>query len=397
MSLSELAIKNAKPNTKSYWMKDDNGLYLEVHPTGKKVWRLRYWISGKEGKVKLGEYPLTSLKEARVRRDEARKLVEVGIKPLSPKEAALLEAKSKKTDFSSIAEEWFELRRKENKDPKTIDRDESRIRRFILPFVGHMEMDTINAPLLLNVFRRIESKGIYETAHRTLNTCGQIFRYAIIKGEATRDSTADLRWALLTPKENHFATITNPKEIASLLRAFDGYLGSEVVRIALFLLPLVFVRPGELRRMEWAEIDFDNRRWTIPADKMKAKRVHIVPLSNQALELLQGLFRLTGKGRFAFPSIRTPAGNSPMSDNTINAALRRLGYAKDDITAHGFRAMASTLLYEHDWPGDIIELQLAHQERNKVKAAYNHAQYMEKRREMMQWWADYLDNLKNQG
>ncbi|MDR3278898.1 MAG: site-specific integrase [Synergistaceae bacterium] len=255
-------------------------------------------------------------------------------------------------------------------------------------------MDSINAPLLLNVFRRIEGKGVYETAHRTLNTCSQVFRYAIIKGDATRDPTADLRGALITPGENHFATITNPKEIAALLRACDGYDGSEMVRTALLLLPMVFVRPGELRHMEWTEVDFDNARWTIPAEKMKAKRIHVVPLSKQALELLQRLFKYTGNVRYAFPSIRTPAGNKSMSDNTINAALRRLGYSTDDLTAHGFRAMASTLLYERGWPGDVIEIQLAHQERNKVKAAYNHAQYMDKRREMMQWWADYLHELK---
>jgi integrase len=375
-------------------LKDEHGLYLEVHPTGKKVWKLRYWISGKEGKVKLGEYPLTSLKEARIKRDEARKLVEAGIKPASPNKAGLGDEASPKITFASIAKEWFDLRRKEDRDAKTIDRTESRIRRFILPFIGQMEMDAINAPLLLNVFRRIESKGVIETAHRTLNTCGQIFRYAILKGDATRDPTADLRGALLAPKENHFATITNPKEITLLLHACDGYVGSEMVCIALALLPMIFVRPGELRHMEWSEIDFENKRWTIPPEKMKMKRMHIVPLSKQALELLRQLFKFTGHGRYAFPSVRTPAGDRPMSDNTINAALRRLGYSKDEIVAHGFRAMASTLLYEHNWPGDVIEIQLAHREHNKVKAAYNHAQYMDKRREMMQWWADYLENLK---
>jgi integrase len=265
------------------------------------------------------------LKEARAKRDEARKLVEVGIVPLSPKNSSILEEQSQKITFSSISSEWFDLRRKEDRDAKTIDRTESRIRRFILPFIGNMEMDSINAPLLLNIFRRIESKGVYETAHRVLNTCGQIFRYAILKGDATRDPTSDLRGALLTPKANHFATITDPKEITSLLLACGDYEGSEVVRIALLLLPLVFVRPGELRHMEWTEVDFNNRRWTIPSDKMKAKRIHIVPLSEQALELLYQLYKLTGHGRYAFTSLRTPAGNRPISDNTINAALRRLG------------------------------------------------------------------------
>jgi integrase len=394
MSLTETAIRNAKPNSKAYRIKDDFGLYLEIHPTGKKVWRMRYWIHQKEGNVKLGEYPLTNLKEARSKRDEVRKLVESGIKPVTLKGNTLQEENSSITTFASVSKEWFDLRRKEDRDAKTIDRTESRIRRFILPFIGHMEMDAINAPLLLNVFRRIESKGVYETAHRTLNTCGQIFRYAIVKGDTLRDPTSDLRGALLIPKENHYSTITNPKEIASLLSACEGYLGSDIVRIALSLLPLVFVRPGELRHMEWTEVDFDSRRWTIPDHKMKSRRIHIVPLSQQALDLLRELLKFSGRGRYAFPSVRTPAGDRPMSDNTINAALRRLGFGKDEIVAHGFRAMASTILYEHDWPGDVIELQLAHRERNKIKAAYNHAQHIDKRREMMQWWADYLDELK---
>jgi integrase len=376
-------------------MKDEHGLYLEILPTGKKVWRMRYWINQKEGVLKLGEYPLTGLKEARAKRDEARKLVESGKKPPTPKEIAIQAESEKKNTFSSLAKEWFELRVKEGRDPKTVARDESRVHRLILPFVGHMEMGEISAPLLLNVFRRIENKGILETAHRTLNTCGQIFRYAIVKGDALRDPTADLRGALLTPKENHYPTITDPKEIGALLRACDGYLGSEVVRIALLLLAYVFLRPGELRRMEWAEVDFDRYRWTIPAEKMKAKRIHIVPLSNQAYDLLRQLHKLTGNGRYGFPSFRTHTGNSPMSDNTINGALRRLGYGQEEFTGHGFRGMASTILYEHEWQGDVIELQLAHQERNKVKAAYNHAQHLSKRKEMMQWWADYLDELKN--
>jgi integrase len=395
MSLTELAIKNAKPNRKAYWMKDESGLYLEIHPTGKKVWKLRYWISGKEGKIKLGEYPLMSLKEARLKRDEARKDIAVGVKPKSPKRIQEEEAAERKVTFQDVAMEWLEKRKKEQRSEKTTKQIEARLRRYVFPFVGSMTPDEIQAPFLLNVVKRVEAMGIIEMAHRVLGVCGQIFRYAIITGNATRDPSADLKGALITRRVKHFATITEPKEVAVLLNDCEGYSGSEVVKIALKLSPLVFVRPGELRKMEWSEVDFEAARWTLPGDKTKMVRIHIVPLSRQALELLHRLHKITGHGRFAFPSIRTPAGNRPMSDNTVNAALRRLGYSGDEIVAHGFRGMASTLLYENGWPGDVIELQLAHQERNKVKAAYNHAQHLSKRKEMMQWWADYLDELRD--
>jgi integrase len=404
MSLSELAIKNAKPNPvknsesnrKPYWMKDENGLYLEVHPTGKKVWKLRYWIAGKEGKIKLGEYPLMSLKEAREARDAARKQVSVGVKPKSPRQIQEDEIAARKITFEDVAMEWLELRKKEQRSEKTTKQTESRLKRYVFPFLGRMSPDEIQAPLLLNVIRRIETMGIIEMAHRVLGVCGQIFRYAIITGNATRDPSADLKGALITRQVKHFATITEPKAIGKLLLDCEDYSGSEVVKIALRLSPLVFVRPGELRKMEWNEVNFETERWTIPENKMKMRRTHIVPLSRQALEILKDLFKITGHGRYAFPSYRTPAGDRPMSDNTVNAALRRLGYSKEEMTGHGFRAMATTILYEHDWPEHIVELQMAHQEKNKVKAAYNHAQHMDKRREMMQWWADYLDELKAQ-
>jgi integrase len=395
MSLSELAIKNAKPNQKAYRIKDESGLYLEIHPTGKKVWRVRYWINQKEGNVKLGEYPLMGLKEARIKRDEARKEVSVGIKPISPKHKEVEGELEHEITFQNIAMEWLEKRKKETKSEKTQKQIEARLRRYVFPFIGRLEPDKIQAPLLLNVIRRIEAQGIIEMAHRVLGVCGQIFRYAIITGNASRDPSADLKGALITRQTKHFSTITAPKEIAGLLSVCEEYNGSEVVKIALQLSALTFVRPGELRHMEWHEVDLENARWTIAPDKMKMKRTHIVPLSTQAIALLQKLFTQTGHGRYAFPSYRTPAGDRPMSENTVNAALRRLGYSKEEMTAHGFRGMASTVFYENGWPGEVIELQLAHQERNKIKSAYNHAQYLEKRREMMQWWADYLDDLKN--
>jgi integrase len=395
MSLSELTIKNAKPNHKAYRLKDESGLYLEILPTGKKVWRVRYWINQKEGNVKLGEYPLMSLKEARSARDEARKQVAVGIKPKSPKQIQEEEIAVRKITFEDVAMEWLELRKKENRSEKTTKQTESRLKRYVFPFLGRMSPDEIQAPLLLNVIRRIEAMGIIEMAHRVLGVCGQIFRYAIITGNATRDPSADLKGALITRQVKHFATITEPKAIGRLLLACEDYSGSEVVKTALRLSPLFFVRPGELRKMEWSEVDLEAARWTIPEHKMKMRRIHIVPLSRQVLEILNGLFKITGHGRFAFPSFRTPAGDRPMSDNTVNAALRRLGYSKEEMTGHGFRAMATTILYEHNWPEPVVELQMAHQEKNNVKAAYNHAQHMDKRREMMQWWADYLDGLKN--
>jgi integrase len=376
-------------------MKDESGLYLEILPTGKKVWRVRYWINQKEGNVKLGEYPLMNLKEARTKRDEARKQVSVGSKPKSPKQIQEEELSVKKITFEDVALEWLEKRKKEQRSEKTTKQIESRLKRYVFPFLGRMSPDEIQAPLLLNVIRRIEAMGIIEMAHRVLGVCGQIFRYAIITGNATRDPSADLKGALITRKVKHFATITEPKAIGTLLSACEDYSGSEVVRIALKLAPLVFVRPGELRQMEWNEVDFEAARWTIPEEKMKMRRTHIVPLSKQVVEILEELHKISGHGSYAFPSFRTPAGERPMSDNTVNAALRRLGYSKEEMTGHGFRAMATTILYENGWTEDVVEIQMAHQEKNKIKAAYNHAQYLTKRREMMQWWADYLDRLKN--
>jgi len=272
------------------------------------------------------------------------------------------------------------------------------IRRFelyIFPWLGSRPISDITPPELLAVLRRVESKGILETAHRAQQNCSQVFRYAIATGRAERDSTADLRGALAPAKHGRMATITEPKKIGELLRAIDGYEGTPVAKCALRLAPLVFVRPGELRHAEWEEINFDNAEWRIPAEKMKMKDPHIVPLAMQAVEILYEIRPLTGQGRYVFPSIRT--NSRPMSDNTILSALRRMGYPKDEMSGHGFRAMASTILHEQGWPSDIIERQLAHAERNSIKAAYNHAQHLPERQKMMQAWADYLDTLKNKG
>lgn len=266
---------------------------------------------------------------------------------------------------------------------------------FAFPWIGARPISDITAPELLAVLRRVESLGKLETTQRLKRVCGQIFRYAVATGRAERDPSADLRGVLKTGKVRHRASITDPAKVGELLRAMDGFAGSLVVACALKFAPLVFVRPGELRKAEWAEFDLDAGEWRIPAERMKMRQPHLVPLSHQAVAILRELYPLTGSGRYVFPSIRSMA--RPMSENTITVALRRLGYTGDEMTGHGFRSMASTLLHEQGWPSDVIERQLAHAERNKVKAAYNYAEHLPQRRKMMQAWADYLDGLKGGG
>ena len=268
-----------------------------------------------------------------------------------------------------------------------------RLELFIFPWLGARPIKTITAPELLAALRRIEAKGALETAHRVKQVCGQVFRYAIATGRAERDPSADLRGAIPPASGKHMAAITDPKEIAGLLRSIDDYRGSIVTRCALQLAPLVFVRPGELRQAEWSEFNLETAEWRIPAEKMKAGAVHIVPLSRQALDILREIHPLTGHGRYVFPSPRTDS--RPMSSNAILSALRRMGYAKDEMSGHGFRSMASTLLNEQGWNRDAIERQLAHAERNSVRAAYNYAEFMPERKKMMQAWADYLDGIKS--
>ena len=391
MSLSEFAIRSAKPEKKPYRMKDDGGLFLEIRPAGKKVWRMRYWISQKEGNIKLGEYPLMSLKSAREARDEARRLVAAGIVPdgLLKKKGVALGEDRKGLTFGDLIEEYLQKKLDETHNPQSNRVMQSRLNQYIVPFLGQMLPDEISAPILLNVIKRIEAKGVYETAHRTLGLCSQVFRYAIITGRASRDPSTDLRGALKNAPVKHHAAIINPNEAGALMRACSGYTGSEIVRIALFVTAYTFVRQKELRHMEWHEIDLQKAEWRIPGTKMKMKKPHIVPLAEQTMEHLKRLHTITGHGRYAFPNERTPAGDRAMSENTVNAALRRLGYSKEEMTAHGFRGMASTLLYESGkWSGDAIERQQAHTERNRVKSAYDHALHLPERREMMQWWAD---------
>jgi integrase len=391
MPLTDTTIRNAKPKEKQYKLFDEKGLYLLVKKAG-KYFRFDYRYAGKRKTLALGVYPGVKLADARKKRDEARKLLQNDVDPAQyRKETKVMQKGQAANNFEAVAREWFT---KYNHiwtegHSKTIIR---RLELNIFPWLGSRPVASITASELLAVLRRIESRGALETAHRVKQICGQVFRYAIATGRAERDPSADLRGALPPTKPKRMSTITDPKQIGELLRAIDGYEGHLITRCALRLAPLVFVRPGELRQAEWQEIDFERTEWKIPADKMKIRSPHIVPLSTQAVEILKEIDPLTNRGRYVFPSLRT--AERSMSNNTILAALRRLGYAKEEMSGHGFRAMASTILHEQGWPSDIIERQLAHAERNSIKAAYNHAQHLPERRKMMQAWADYLDSVK---
>lgn len=390
MSLSDTAIRNAKPKEKPYKITDGKGLYLLVTKSG-RYFRFDYRFGGKRLTLALGVYPDMTLKAAREKHGEARQQLANGIDPGQFKKAIKNMDKARETNsFEAVAREWFSKKSPvwaESHSLKII----ARLEQDIFPWLGGKPIKEVTAPDLLAALRRVESRGAIDTAHRAKQTCSQIFRYAIATGRAERDTAADLRGALQSINKQHFPTITEPPKIGDLLRILNEYSGSFVVKCALKLAPLTFVRPGELRHAEWNEIDMDLAEWRIPAAKMKMKTTHIIPLSRQALQILQDLRPLTGSGKYLFPSIRTT--DRPMSENTVNGALRRLGYTKEELTGHGFRGMASTSLHEHGWPSDIIERQLAHGERNPVKAAYNHAEYLPERRRMMQAWADYLDGL----
>lgn len=387
--LTNTEIQKAKPQDKPYKLADERGMYLQVHPNGGKYWRFDYRFEGKRKTLAFGIYPDVPLKDAREKRDEARRQIAAGIDPGAQRKATKT---AQAESFEAIAREWFAKFAPawvESHSDKII----RRLERDIFPWMGSRPIREVTAPDLLMALRRIEERGAIETAHRAMQNCGQIFRYAIATGRADRDVSADLRGALPPVKERHHASITEPKAIGELLRAIEGYQGAFVTQCALKLAPLVFVRPGELRQAEWAEFDLDGAEWRIPAGKMKMRETHIVPLSRQAVAILRELHPLTGSGRYVFPSVRTDA--RPMSENTVLGALRRLGYGTDDMTGHGFRSMASTLLNEQGWHRDAIERQLAHAERNAIRAAYNYAEHLPERRKMMQAWGDYLDGLKN--
>jgi len=395
MGLTALEVGRAKGREKLYRLFDGEGLFLEVTPKGTKRWRVKYYLHGRERRLSLGLYPQVSLALARERLKTVQGQVAAGIDPALARVAAnnLATLEASET-VEGVAREWyakFSPAWAESHGSKILRRLET----YIFPWLGKSPIRALQPLELLACLRRIEKQGTQETAKRTLQACGRILRYAVATGRSDRDFTRDLQGALAPVSKKRRATLLEPKAIGALLAAIDGYDGSLVTRSALKLAPLVFVRPGELRQAEWKEFDLEKPEWRIPAERMKMGELHIVPLSTQAVEILREIHKHTGKGRYVFPSMRT--GTRPISENTVNAALRRLGYASDAMTGHGFRSTASTLLNEQGWHPDLIELQLAHAERDKVRGAYNKAQRLAERRKMLQAWADYLDGLKADG
>jgi len=387
MALTETQIRHLKPKDKRYMIRDDNGLYLEVMTSGSKHWRYRYYDGKKEIKLSLGEYPYLGLKDAREKRNDLKRDMEKGVDPkmaLNPPEVL---------SFKKVAVEWYEKNIRGIMSEKYQYKVISRLDRFLFPYIGDTPIKEVTASTVLTVLRLIEARGMNETTHTVHQVCGQVFRYAIASGYAEINPARDLRGALAPVVSKHNASLTDPAQIKELLLAMTAFSGSDTVKNALWFSAYVFQRPGEVRHAEWVEVNFESREWRIPATKMKMRRPHIVPLSNQTYEILTHMKNFTGHGRYIFPSIRTPNGSSPMSEGTITAALRRLGFSGNQMTAHGFRSMASTILHEQGWRSDAIERQLSHVEGNSVKAAYNYAEYLPERREMMQAWADWLDGL----
>lgn len=393
MALTDTAVRNAKARPKPYKLGDAGGLFLLVQPSGGKLWRLKYRVEGREKKLGLGTYPDIGLAEARKRRDDARELVAAGKDPSREKQQAKHRAMTSAANtFGEIAREFINKRRREGLSKSTADKSEYYIKRMG-PVIARLPIAEIGAPDLLAVLRRIEATGNYETARRVLQLAGRVFRYAVATARLASDPSRDLRGALTAPTPKHYGAIIEPKRAGELLRAIDGYDGQVLTRIAMQLSANVFVRPGELRHAEWNEIDLDAALWIIPAAKMKMRKPHHVPLSRQSVELLREVHTITGPSGYVFPSIRTRT--RPMSENTINAGLRRLGFAGDEMTAHGFRAMASTLLNESGkWHPDAIERALAHGDEDKVRAAYHRGAHWKERVDMAQWWSEYLDQLR---
>lgn len=389
--LTDAAIRRAKPSDKPQRLFDSGGLYLEVTPRGSLCWRHKYRYNGKEKRLALGMYPAVTLSQARTRRDEARRLLAQGVDPGEQKKAAAaarepLGSRSLKV----IAVEWMTTR-------KWVDsyriKVEAYFKNDVFPWIGNRDADTLEAADFLTIARRIEQRGSFETAHRTMQKCDEVMRYAIATQRARRNPVPDLKGALLPVEKGHFAAITQPAQLAPFLRALHSYRGTPMTCAALKLAPLVFVRPVELRKAEWAEIDLDARQWMIPGSKVKTRVVHLVPLSRQAVEVLAEIQVLTGRGRYVFPGVRSP--KRPMSENTVLAAIRNLGFDSDTATGHGFRATARTILDEVlGFRPDIIDHQLAHVVRDPNGRAYNRTTFIPERTAMMQRWADYLDQVR---
>lgn len=396
MALTDTAVRNAKPAERDYKLADSGGLFVLVTPAGGKLWRLKFRIDGKERKLSLGRYPDVSLSEARKRRDEARKQIALGGDPAREKQREKIRAKlSVDNTFAAIAAEYCAKRQRDGEKgwaQSTVIRTESLLTRLNAS-IGRLPIGEIEPADVLAAVRKIEARGKLESARRTLQLASLVFRYAIATARLTSDPTRDLRGALTSPTVTHYGAITDAKRVGELLRSIDDYDGSGITKLALQLAPHVFVRPGELRHADWSEIDLDAAIWAIPAGRTKMRKPHHVPLSRQAIALFREIHEATGATGYVFPSVRTRT--RPMSENTLNGALRRLGYASDEMTAHGFRAMASTLLNESGkWHPDAIERALAHGDSDKVRAAYHRGAHWDERVAMAQWWSDYLDTLR---
>ena len=391
MSLTDTAIRNSKPKDKPLRLADERGLYLLINPNGSRWWRFDYRFQGIRKTLSMGVYPDVPLKLARERRDEARSLLAAGADPGAQRKAEKrANAEAGGNTFEALAREWMATRGKEW-TASYASKTKSALERHVFPSVGAKPITEITAPDLLALLRAIETRGTVDMAHRVQQHCGGIFRFAIATGRATTDPVPSLRGALSTVKKEHYAALTDPTEYAELLRAIDNYRGEATTKAAMQLLALTFQRTKEVRFAEWSQFDFDQALWRIPAEIMKMREAHIVPLSRQAIEVLKGIQALTGKGRLVFPS--TTSRERPISENTVVYALARMGY-KGRMTGHGFRSVASTLLNEQGFRSDLIERQLAHAEKNAVRAAYNRAEYLTERVKMMQDWADYLDKIK---
>jgi integrase len=391
MPLSDVAIRRARPADKPLRLFDGGGLYLEISPKGSKLWRWKYRFAGKEKRLALGVYPETSLAEARASHTEARKLLSSGVDPgVQRKVEKLVRREGGGNTFGAIALEMLTLRSKKNAQ-STVVRNLRIIEKDLIPYIGDRPITELSAPELLVVLRKMEKRGAVETAHRARGIAGMVFRYAIATGRAERNPAADLIGALESPSTEHFASITEPAQVGPLLRALWDYDGSIAVRAALKLAPMLFARPGELRAARWSDIDLDACEWRYIAAKTGTP--HIVPLAIQAVDVLRELKLLTGRGEYVFPSLQ--GKGRPMSENTINAAMRRMGFDSKTMTGHGFRAMARTILDEVlGFRPDYIEHQLAHAVRDPNGRAYNRTAHLAERRKMMQSWADYLDGLR---
>jgi integrase len=399
MALTDIAIRNAKAGVKAYKKGDSGGLFLLITPAGGKLWRLKYRVGGKEKLLALGAYPEVSLSDARKRRDEARAMLAAGKDPSRERQRDKVRARSDaKNTFGAICDEYCAKRRRDGEkgwSPATAKRSEYLLSQ-LGPSIGKLPIGEVEPADILAAVRKIEAKGNLESARRSLQLASLVFRYAVATTRLSSDPTRDLRGALTAPTVTHYGAITDAKKVGQLLRAIDDYDGSGITKLALQIAPHIFVRPGELRHAEWTEIDLEAALWTIPAGKTKMRKDHHVPLSRQAATLLRRAHAATGPTGYVFPSIRTRT--RPMSENTLNAGLRRLGYSTDEMTAHGFRAMASTLLNEcGKWNPDAIERALAHGDTNKVRAAYHRGAHWDERVDMAQWWSDYLDWLRTGG